>query len=133
MADYDCYYRLGVKKVLIHMLAASLQSPATVRETEPRPSPAPQRASERETVRAADAAERTGQTPTAESNRNSRSRLAYDSELSRVFVEIVDPKSGEVVHRFPPEQIVRHMAAITDAPSPTEQSANIGLVFDEVV
>lgn len=39
----------------------------------------------------------------------SRYRLAYDEELSRVFVELLDPDSGEVVQRYPPEELVRHM------------------------
>ena len=114
------------------MLAASLQSPATVRETEPRPLPAPRRAGEQESVRL-DGSARARETQGVEASSNSRSRLAYDSELSRVFVEIVDPESGEVVHRFPPEQIVRHIAALTDPPSPTNPKESTGLVFDEVV
>ena len=40
------------------------------------------------------------------------SRLTYDDELSRTFVEIVDRRSGEVVHRYPPEEIVRHIDAL---------------------
>lgn len=36
-------------------------------------------------------------------------RLTYDEELSRVFVELLDPDSGEVVQRYPPEELVRHM------------------------
>ena len=114
------------------MLAASLQSPATVRESEPWPLPAPRRAGEQESA-GPDSSTRGRETQSVESSSNSRSRLAYDSELSRVFVEIVDPKSGEVVHRFPPEQIVRHIAALIDPPSPTEAKESTGLVFDEVV
>ena len=41
--------------------------------------------------------------------------MAFDQELSRVFVEIVDQDSGEVVLRFPPEQIVRHIAELKEA------------------
>ena len=45
---------------------------------------------------------------------SSRSRLAYDRELARVFVEIVGRRSGEVVHRYPPEEIVRHISALIE-------------------
>lgn len=61
----------------------------------------------------------------------SRSRLTYDQELSRVFVEIVDPKSGEVIQRFPPEELVRHIDSIVAAAQ--GEADGSGLVLDEVV
>ena len=71
----------------------------------------------------------------SEAQSSSRSRLAYDTELSRVFVEIVDPKSGEVVQRFPPEQLVRHMSELIDQDllDPSAGAGDPGLVLDEVV
>ena len=62
-----------------------------------------------------------------------RGRLAFDDELSRVFVEIVDRKSGEVVLRFPPEQIVRHMAELSEAKERSAKAEQTGLVLDQVV
>lgn len=66
-------------------------------------------------------------------SRSSRSRLTYDTELSRVFVEIVDPKSGEVVQRFPPEQLVRHMSELIDQNLLDSNAGGPGFVFDQVV
>lgn len=59
-------------------------------------------------------------------------RLAFDQELSRVFVEIVDKDSGEVVLRFPPEEIVRHIAELKQAKE-AAKSDDTGLVLDQVV
>ena len=41
-----------------------------------------------------------------------RARLAYDDELSRMFVEILDPKTGEVITRFPPERLVEQLKSL---------------------
>lgn len=38
-----------------------------------------------------------------------RARLAYDDKLSRMFVEILDPKTGDVITRFPPERLVEQL------------------------
>ena len=62
---------------------------------------------------------------------SSRSRLTYDQELSRVFVEIVDPSSGEVIQRFPPEELVKHIDSIVAAAN--GEAEDPGLVLDEVV
>ncbi len=62
---------------------------------------------------------------------SSRSRLTYDQELSRVFVEIVDPESGEVVQRFPPEELVKHIDSIVAAANGEVDDS--GLVLDRVV
>lgn len=66
-------------------------------------------------------------------NESRRGRLAFDEELSRVFVEIVDPRSGEVILRFPPEQIVRHVAELKEAKAQAAKSGDTGLVLDQVV
>ena len=62
-----------------------------------------------------------------------RGRLAFDEELSRVFVEIVDHDSGEVVLRFPPEQIVRHIVELKEAKAQAANSDGTGLVLNQVV
>ncbi len=47
-----------------------------------------------------------------------RARLTYDEKLSRVFVEILDPRTGDVITRFPPERLVEHLNSLAadDAP-----------------
>lgn len=64
---------------------------------------------------------------------SSRSRLAYDDELSRVFVEIVDRDSGEVVSRFPPEQLVRHIDSLIDRQLVPDTQKATGLLVDQSV
>ncbi len=63
----------------------------------------------------------------------SKSRLAYDRELSRVFVEIVDPESGEVVDRFPPEELVKHMNNMIEQDFSSGSSDGAGLLLDRIV
>jgi uncharacterized FlaG/YvyC family protein len=41
-----------------------------------------------------------------------RARLAYDEKLSRMFVEILDPKTGDVITRFPPERLVEQLNSL---------------------
>ncbi len=41
-----------------------------------------------------------------------RARLTYDEELSRVFVEILDPQTGDVITRFPPQRLVEHLNSL---------------------
>jgi|GEM_PF-2934825 len=63
----------------------------------------------------------------------SRSRLAYDKELSRTFIEVVDVDSGKVIHRFPPEEIVRHIEALMKEAEAARAAKHAGLVLDRVV
>lgn len=72
------------------------------------------------------------QESSVQSDATRRGRLAFDQELSRVFVEIVDKESGEVLLRFPPEEIVRHMAELKQAKDAARSDDN-GLVLDQVV
>ena len=65
--------------------------------------------------------------------RSSRARLSLDPEQRRVFVEIVDPKTGDVITRFPPEQIADHIDSVLER---TGQGTNLeesGLIVDESV
>jgi uncharacterized FlaG/YvyC family protein len=66
-------------------------------------------------------------------NQSSRSRLAYDKELARVFVEIVDLDSGEVVDRFPPEELVRHMKSLIEQEHLLGGQDGTGLLVDRLV
>lgn len=66
-------------------------------------------------------------------NSSSRSRLTYDDELSRVFVEIVDPGSGEVLSRFPPEQLIRHIDSLIEQELVPESQKNTGFLVDRSV
>ena len=77
------------------------------------------------------AAKRSQPTPVAV--QSSRSRLAYDKELARVFVEIVDPESGEVVDRFPPEELVRHMKSLIEQHHLPNGQGDTGLLLDRFV
>ena len=61
----------------------------------------------------------------------SRSRLAFDEELSRVFIEIVDRSSGEVVHRYPPEEIVRHIDALIEQQHLRAGQGETGFLVDQ--
>ncbi len=63
----------------------------------------------------------------------SRARLAFDDELSRVFVEIVDRSSGEVIHRYPPENIVRHIDALIKQQHLPAGQGNTGFLVDQSV
>ncbi len=78
-----------------------------------------------------------------------RARLTYDEELSRVFVEILDPQTGDVITRFPPEHLVEHLNSLAadhepqsdDDTPPVEGLSKLvgagggatGKVLDEVV
>ena len=63
----------------------------------------------------------------------SRSRLAFDEELSRVFIEIVDRDSGKVVHRYPPEEIVRHIDALIKQQHLPAGQGDTGFLVDQSV
>lgn len=41
-----------------------------------------------------------------------RARLTYDEKLSRVFVEILDPRTGDVITRIPPERLVEQLKSL---------------------
>ncbi|MSO71611.1 MAG: hypothetical protein EXQ88_06335 [Alphaproteobacteria bacterium] len=38
-----------------------------------------------------------------------RARLTYDRNLSRTVIEVLNPRTGDVLFRFPPEAIHEHM------------------------
>lgn len=69
----------------------------------------------------------------AEAERSSRARLSLDTEAHRVYVEIIDPDTGDVITRFPPEQIATH---IDEVLRQTDQQTNLqsaGLIVDRSV
>lgn len=66
-------------------------------------------------------------------DRASRSRLTFDDELSRTFIDVVDEASGEVISRFPPEKIVRHIQKLIEDGKIPGAGAEAGLLVDELV
>lgn len=125
--------------MLVDSTNAALAAGASRSNPTPVLSRPPERERSGESERAAARAERSREPdPSTETEPRvadeSRSRLAFDRELSRVFVEVVD-NSGEVIARFPPEQFVRHINSLVDQQRPfgtPEAAANPGLVFDEI-
>ena len=78
-----------------------------------------------------------------------RARLAYDEDLGRMFVEILDPQTGDVITRFPPERLVEQLSNLAandkseDAATPAKGLSELigapagagttGKVLDELV
>ena len=52
-----------------------------------------------------------------------RARLTYDEELGRVFVEILDPRTGDVITRFPSERLVEHLNSLAANDEPRSDAA----------
>lgn len=73
------------------------------------------------------------QAPLASLQSSSRSRLAYDEDLGRVFVEIVDRDSGEVIDRFPPEELVRHIDGLIEQNEARRRGSAPGRLFSQVI
>ncbi len=67
---------------------------------------------------------------------NRRTQIGFDTELNRVFLEIIDTKTNEVVDEIPPEQLVRFVAEqlrTTAEPDSTDSNGNNGGVVDKSV
>ncbi len=73
-----------------------------------------------------------------------RARLAYDEDLSRMFVEILDPQTGDVITRFPPERLVEQLSSLAANDKSEDDAAPVkglseligtaaGRVLDELV
>ncbi len=77
-----------------------------------------------------------------------RARLAYDDKLRRMIVEILDPRTGDVIARFPPEHLVEQLSSLAannkseDDAAPVEGLSELigaagggatGRVLDELV
>ncbi|MFQ6017276.1 MAG: flagellar protein FlaG [Kiloniellaceae bacterium] len=73
------------------------------------------------------------QAPVASFQSSSRSRLAYDRDLGRVFIEIVDRDSGEVIDRYPPEELVRHIDSRIEKNAARRRGADPGLLFSQII
>ena len=67
----------------------------------------------------------------SEGKTSARSRLTYDEELRRVFLEIIDPNSGEVIRRFPPEQLVRHIDNLINQDLVPKSQGITGFLVDQ--
>ena len=64
---------------------------------------------------------------------SSRARLNFDPEKHRVFVEIVDPETGDVITRFPPEQIAANIDKILEQADQGTNPEDAGLIVDQKV
>ena len=108
---------------------------ATLKSPAPAANPAPGAAKEQGKApneRAEPANDSNPDAPPVE-EKSARARLSLDPELHRVFVEIVDPDTGDVITRFPPEQIAKHIDSVLEQ---TDQETNLedsGLIFDQSV
>ncbi len=49
----------------------------------------------------------------AEAAPGDNARLSYDRETNRVYVEILDPRTGEVILRLPPKSAVSRMIELS--------------------
>ncbi len=63
---------------------------------------------------------------------NRRTQIGFNSELNRVFLEVINAKTDEVVERIPSEQLVRFVAEQLATPEPVEIGPN-GAVLDQSV
>jgi uncharacterized FlaG/YvyC family protein len=69
----------------------------------------------------------------AEAERGSRARLSLDTEAHRVYVEIIDPETGDVISRFPPEQIATHIDEVLEQTGQQTNLQDAGLIVDRSV
>jgi uncharacterized FlaG/YvyC family protein len=51
-----------------------------------------------------------------------RTTLNFDSEQNRVFLEVVDQKTDEVIQRIPSENFVKFVSSVLDEPTETDTS-----------
>ena len=109
---------------------------ATLKSTAPAANPAPGAGKEQAKApnqRAEPANDSNPEDAPPAEEKSARARLSLDPELHRVFVEIVDPDTGDVITRFPPEQIAEHIDSVLKQ---TDQETNLedsGLIFDQSV
>ncbi len=61
-----------------------------------------------------------------------RTQIGFNSELNRVFLEVINAKTDEVVERIPSESLVRFVAEKLATPEPVETGPN-GAVLDQSV
>lgn len=64
---------------------------------------------------------------------SSRARLSLDQEERRVVVEIIDPETGDVITRFPPEQISDHIDHVLEETNNQTNLGESGLILDQTV
>ena len=63
----------------------------------------------------------------------SRARLSLDPDHRRVVVEIIDPETGDVITRFPPEQITDHIDQVLEQTNNQTNLEESGLILDQTV
>jgi uncharacterized FlaG/YvyC family protein len=61
-----------------------------------------------------------------------RTKFEFNSDLNRVFLEVIDTKTDQVVDRIPPEELARLFQEQLKAPKPQGAGPN-GAVIDESV
>ena len=116
------------------MLALAPITAETAPRPQGRPDPAPARADDRvadalvsrvePSGKAHQATVDTAAAKPAPSQRGSSARLSYDHEDKRVYVEIIDPQTGDVLQRLPPDIIAKSKSI--DGTQP-------GAIFDRTV
>lgn len=108
----------------VHRIPTGGQKPAPVELDRPR-----------QTAPSGTTSEVDAGTPVREADQSpSRARLSFDKDLKRVFVEVVDAKTGDVIERFPPEQLTKHMDELLKASDRSDESGvGSGVLLDQTV
>lgn len=64
---------------------------------------------------------------------NRRTQLGFNSELNRVFLEVVDTKTDEIVETIPAEELVRFFSGLVESGETPEVADQNGGVIDQSV
>ena len=64
---------------------------------------------------------------------NRRTQLGFNSELNRVFLEVVDTKTDEIVETIPAEELVRFFSGLVESNETSEVADQNGGVVDQSV
>ncbi len=64
---------------------------------------------------------------------NRRTQLGFNSELNRVFLEVVDTKTDEILETIPPEELVRFFSGLIERGETEEVPEQSGAVLDQSV
>jgi uncharacterized FlaG/YvyC family protein len=55
---------------------------------------------------------------------NRRTQINFNAELNKVFLQVVDTKTDEVIETIPPEELVRQLKEQVAPPDPDEVATN---------
>ena len=64
---------------------------------------------------------------------NRRTQLGFNSQLNRVFLEVVDTKTDEILETIPPEELVRFFSDLKERGESVELPEQSGAVLDQSV